>query len=91
MKDGVKDETFKGHIMVEFDFNILDVFSQNFKIHNIVILSFKPNEIIIQTMNDLGDVEMKGFYTTTIPIESLKEYDFDCNKSEVTVMITIKR
>ena len=82
------NQTFKGHIMVEFNFNIFQVFSQHFKVHNIVILSFKPNEIIIQTMNDLEDVEIKGFYTTTIPIESLKEYDFDCNKPKVNVMIT---
>ena len=46
------NQTFKGHIMVEFNFNIFEVFSQHFKVHNIVILSFKPNEIIIQTMND---------------------------------------
>ena len=84
----VANQMFKGHIMVEFNFNIFDVFSQHFKIHNIVILSFKPNEIIIQTMNDLEDVEIKGFYTTTIPLESLKEYEFDCNKPEVNVMIT---
>ena len=50
------NQTFKGHIMVEFNFNIFEVFSQHVKVHNIVILSFKPNEIIIQTMNDLEDV-----------------------------------
>ena len=76
-KDCMINKTFEGHIMVEFKFNVFEVFSQHFKIHNVVILSFKPNEIIIQTMNNLEDVEIKGFYTTTIPLESLEEYDFD--------------
>ena len=92
---------FKGHITAEFKFNILELFAQHFKIHNIVILSFRPNEIIVQTMNDskiLKDIETKGLYTTTIPLESLEDYEFECNGSmpskdieplsEVNVMIT---
>ena len=39
-------------------------------------------------MNGSEDVKIKGLYTTTIPLGSLVEYDFDCNKSEVNVMIT---
>ena len=80
-------KAFNGHIMVEFKFNVLDVFSQHFKVHNSVILSFKHNEIVIQTMcENMSDI--KGFYTTTIPSESLEEYDFDCNIPEVNVMVT---
>ena len=70
-----------------FKFNVLDVFSQHFKVHNSVILSFKPNEMVIQTMCE-NDIDIKGFYTTTIPLESLEEYDFDCDVLEVNVMVT---
>ena len=45
-------QMFKGHITAEFKFNVFDLFARHFKIHNIVILSFRPNEIIVQTMYD---------------------------------------
>ena len=68
-------KAFNGHIMATFKFNILDVFSQHFKIHNSVVLSFKPNEIVIQTMRDnmnetKDDSDIKGFlyYYYTIRI-----------------------
>ena len=82
-------KAFNGHIMAEFKFNVLEVFSQHFKVHNSVILSFKPNEIVIQTMcsND-ADVDIRGFYTTWIPSESLEEYEFECNIPEVNVIVT---
>ena len=48
-------KAFNGHIMAEFKFNILDVFSQHFKVHNSAVLSFKPNEIVIQTMGPTGE------------------------------------
>ena len=70
---------FEGHIMVEFKFNVLDVLSQHLKVQNAVILSFNPNGIVVQTSSEC-DSDIKGFYTTTIP--------FDCNRSEVNVMIT---
>ena len=86
-------KTFNGHIMAEFKFNILEIFSQHFKVHNSVVLSFKPNEIAIQTIGETtketkDDADIKGFYTTTIPSESLEEYDFDCNFPEVNVIVT---
>ena len=79
--------------MAEFKFNIFDVFSQHFKVHNSAILSFKPNEIVIQTMRDnmdeaKDDSDIKGFYTATIPIGSLEKYDFECNINEVNVIVT---
>ena len=82
-------KTFNGHVMVEFKFNALDVFSQHFKVHNSVVLSFKPNEIVIQTMcNNDADVDIRGFYTTRTPSESLEEYEFECNIPEVNVIVT---
>ena len=63
--------------MAEFKFNVLEVFSQHFKVHNSVVLSFKPNEIVIQTKSETmsenngrikdDDVDITGFYTTRIP------------------------
>ena len=91
MEEYCINESFIGHITAEFKFNVLEVFTQHFKIHNIVVLSFKPNEIIIQAMSDPGmvtDIETKGLYATTIPLQSLEGYEFDCNKGEVNVMVT---
>ena len=90
-------KAFNGHIMAELKFNVLEVFSQHFKAHNSVVLSFKPNEIVIQTKSETmsenngrikDGVYNRGFYTTRIPSESLEEYDFDCNIPEVNVIIT---
>ena len=86
-------KAFNGYIMATFKFNILDIFSQHFKVHNSVVLSFKPNEIVIQTMrdkdmNEKDDSDIKGFHTTTILLESLEEYDFNCNIYEVNVIVT---
>ena len=86
-------KAFNGYIMATFKFNILDIFSQHFKVHNSVVLRFKPNGIVIQTMRDKGmnekdDSDIKGFYTTKIPLESLEEYDFNCNIYEVNVIVT---
>ena len=72
--------------MVEFKFNVIAVLKQHFKAHGSLILSFKPNEIVIQT-NGSKDVDIRGYYTTRIPLESLKEYDYDCNFTEVNVIM----
>ena len=85
------NKSFCGYIMAEFKFNIFTVFSQHFKVHDSAILSFRPNGIVIQTMRDNNKNDYsdnKGFYTTTIPVESLGEYEFNCNICEVNVMIT---
>ena len=87
-KMGKNERAFNANIMVEFKFNIFDVFKQHFNVHNSVIISFKPNEIVIQTISKANYAEIKGFYTTRIPSESLVEYEFDCNFSEVNVMVT---
>ena len=82
----MNSKAFNGHIMVEFKFNVFEVFKQHLGSHNSVVLSFKPNELVIQTM--CVDVDIRGFYTTRIPSESLDKYEFDCNRSEVNVMVT---
>ena len=35
-----------------------------------------------------ADVDIRGFYTTRIPSESLEEYEFECNIPEVNVIVT---
>ena len=35
-----------------------------------------------------AEVDIRGFYTTRIPSESLEEYEFDCNIPEVNVIAT---
>ena len=83
---GKYNELFIRHIMVEFKFNIIAFLKQHFKAHGSLVLSFKPNEIVIQT-NGSKDVDIRGHYTTRIPLESLKEYDYDCNFTEVNVIM----
>ena len=79
-----------GHITADFKFNVIDLLKQHFRAHNIVVVSFKRDLITIQTMTLPGlvpDIAHKGLYTTTISLESLKEYDFDCSCEEVNVMV----
>ena len=57
-------------------------------LHNIIALSFRPYEIVVQTMNDprmVSNVETKGLYTTKIPLESLEEYEFEWNKGRASL------
>ena len=83
---GKCNELFIGHLMVEFKFYVLAVLKQHFKAHESLVLSFKPNEIVIRT-NGSKDVDIRGYYTTRIPLESFKEYDYDCNFTEVNVIM----
>ena len=46
--------------------------------------------IIVQTMTGpytMPNIDTKGLYTTIIPLSSMKEYDFDCNREEVNVIV----
>ena len=82
---------FKGHITVDFDFNIVDMLKCHFRVFGFAVLSFRADMVIMQTMvklYPLTDIRTKGLYTTIIPLSSLKEYDYDCNLDEVNVMIT---
>ena len=82
---------FEGHITAEFKFNVIDIFRRHFKVHNIVVVSFRKDMIIVQTMTkpyEMPNVDTKGLYTTIIPLSSMDEYDFDCNYDEVNVMIS---
>ena len=59
--------------------------------NNIVVLSFRRDKIIVQTMiepHKPSDIDKQGFYTTIIPPSSMKEYDYGCNYEEVNVMVS---
>ena len=89
MDFGLKD-FFEGHIKAEFNFDITDVFKQHFRVHNIVVVSFRPGMIIIQTMTapyPMPNIDTKGLYTTLIPLSSMKEYEYECNCEEVNVIV----
>ena len=58
---------------------------------NIVVLSFRKDNIIVQTMikpHKPSDIDKQGYYTTIIPLSSMKEYDYDCNYEEVNVIVS---
>ena len=38
----------------------------------------------------LPNISDKGLYTTMIPLESMSEYEYECNHSEVNVIVTEK-
>ena len=44
----------------------------------------------MQTMTDpytMPKIVTKGLYTTLIPLSSMKEYEFECNREEVNVIV----
>ena len=63
----------------------------HFRMHNCVVVSFRRDMIIIQTMTipyRMPNIDRRGMYTTIMPLSSMKSYDFECNLDEVNVMVT---
>ena len=84
---------FEGHITAEFNFDVVDVFRCHFRMHTIAVVSFKPDMIIVQTMvepYEMPNIDIKGLYTTIIPLSSLKVYEYDCNLDEVNIIVSEK-
>ena len=82
---------FKGHITAEFKFNVIKVFKCHFRMHNIVVLSFRKDMIIVQTMTNpyrMSNIDFKELYTTMIPLSLMNNYEFDGNYEEVNVMVS---
>ena len=81
---------FEGHITAEFKFNVVDIFKCHFRMHTLVILSFRKDIMIVQNMTNLcrmPNIGTKGMYTTMIPLSSMKNYEFDSNYEEVSIMV----
>ena len=58
--------------------------------HNLAVVSFRKDMIIVQTMTEpytMPKIDTKELYTTLIPLRSMKEYDFECNREEVNVIV----
>ena len=82
---------FEGYITAEFKFDIIKIFKCHFRMHNCIVVSFRMNMIVIQTMTNpyrMPNIDTKGLYTTVIPLSSMKTYEFECNYLEVNVMVT---
>ena len=43
---GVSKDLSEGYITAEFNFDIIDVFKQHFRIHNVVVVSFRPDMML---------------------------------------------
>ena len=82
---------FEGHISAHLKFDIIKIFKCHFRMHNCVVVSFRRDMIIIQTMTipyRMPNIDRRGMYTTIIPLSWMKSYDFECNLDEVNVIVT---
>ena len=70
---------FEGHITAESEFNVIEIFKCHFRMHNIVVLSFR--------MDRMPNIDTNDLYTTMIPLSSMKKYEFECNLDQVNVMV----
>ena len=59
---------------------MIKLFKCNFKMCNCIVVSFRKDKIVIQTLNS------SSVFSTVIPIESLEEYE--CDFDEINVMVT---
>ena len=78
------------HITTEFDFDMVGIFKSHFRVHSIVVVSFRPNMVVIQTITNprpQPDIETKGVYTMLIPLSSFTSHEYDCDYEEVNVMV----
>ena len=85
---------FEGHITAEFEFNVIEIFKCHFRMNNIVVLSFRIDMIVIQTMANpyrMPNIDTDGLYTTMIPLSTMKKYEFECNLDQVNVMVGKKK
>ena len=69
-----------GYVLARTKFDMIELFKCHFKVCNCVVVSFRKDEIIIQTLNS----SCRSVFSTKIPIESLEEYQ--CN-DEINVTV----
>ena len=82
---------FNGYITANFKFDIVKIFKCHFMMYNCIVVSFRRDMIVIQTMTipyRMPNIDRKGLYTTVIPLSSISLYEFECNLEEVNVMVT---
>ena len=69
-----------GYVLAKTKFDMINLFKCYFKVCNCVVVSFRKDKIVIQTLNS----SCRSVFSTLIPIESLKEYE--CN-GEINVTV----
>ena len=69
-----------GYVLAKTKFDMIKLFKCHFKMCNCVVVSFRKDKIVIQTLNS------SIVFSTVIPIESLEEYE--CDFDEINVMVT---
>ena len=60
---------YEGYITAEFKFDIIKIFKCHFRMHNCVVVSFRMNMIVIQTMTNpygMPNIDTKRLYTTLL-------------------------
>ena len=80
---------FKGTIDLSTKFDLMPLFRYHFRLNPRIAIRFRPDSISIQ--GPAGEVNAKNgvkcIATTTIPLSSMRKYNYDCNGEEVTVWL----
>ena len=84
-----KMKPFKGTIDLSTKFDLMPLFRCHFRLNPMIAIRFRPDSICIQ--GTAGDVVTKNgvkcIATTTIPLSSMRKYNYDCNREEVTIWL----
>ena len=80
---------FKGNIDLSTKFDLMPLFRYHFRLNPMIAIRFRPDLISIQ--GPAGDVVTKSgvkcMVTTMLPLSSMRKYNYDCNREEVTVWL----
>ena len=69
-----------GYVLAKTKFDMVELFKCHFKACNCIVVSFRKDKTVIQTLNS----SCRSVFSTIIPIESLEEYE--CN-DEINVTV----
>ena len=80
---------FKGTLDLSTKFDLMLLFRCHFMLNPMIAIRFRPDSISIQ--GPAGAVNAKNgvkyIATTIIPLSSMRTYNYDCNREEVTVWL----
>ena len=80
---------FNGTIDLSTKFDLMPLFRCHFRLNPMIAIRFGPDSISIQ--GPAGEVNAKNgvkcIATTTLPLSSMRKYNYDCNREEVTVWL----
>ena len=69
-----------GYLLAKTKFDMVELFKCHFKVCNCIVVSFRKDKTVIQTLNS----SCRSVFSTIIPIKSLEEYE--CN-DEINVTV----